>query len=227
MNASKFVDLVLPRQCLLCKLPAQRHNLCAPCFADLAPNSPSCELCARSLSAPAERCGNCQTAPPLFDRLHAPYRYALPLSHLLKAYKFQRQITVLPLLRELLLPSLASMEPKPDLAIPVPLHWTRLLRRGFNQAEQLAREICRDAGLRIEPRALRRCRRTQAQSRLDYELRQANVDQVFTACARICRGRNVLLVDDIATTGATADSACEALREAGAARIDVLVVARA
>lgn len=227
MDIRKFLDTLLPRLCLLCQQAAASHNLCAACFADLARNETSCQLCARSLSERIERCGNCQRAPPLFDRLCAPYRYALPLSQLLKGYKFRKQITVLPLLGQLVLPSVASLEARPDLVVPIPLHWTRLLHRGFNQAEQLAREICRCTGLRLETRALRRCRRTKPQSRLDHELRQANVAQVFAAQRRVCHGKKVLLVDDIATTGATAESACKALRAAGASRIDVLVVARA
>lgn len=114
------------------------------------------------------------------------------------------------------------------LLVPVPLHPVRLRSRGFNQALLLARPLGRALGLPVAPRALRRIRRTQAQPGLGAAERRVNLAGAFVVChPATVSGRHVVLVDDVLTTGATANACAGALRAAGASRVDVYTAGRA
>lgn len=116
-----------------------------------------------------------------------------------------------------------------DLIVPVPLHYTRLVMRGFNQSAWLAQMIGRMAGRRVCVDALRRKRRTPSQAGLSTRARRRNVTGAFdvrTSRRKLVEGRRILLVDDVLTTGATLNACARALKQAGARQIDVLVLAR-
>jgi ComF family protein len=114
-----------------------------------------------------------------------------------------------------------------DLIVPVPLHRRRLAGRGFNQAAFLAREIGRETGIALAVDALRRSRPTRSLAGLDPEERTREVREVFTVRRRgRVAGRRVLLVDDVLTTGATAEGCCRVLKESGASWTGVAVAAR-
>jgi ComF family protein len=112
-----------------------------------------------------------------------------------------------------------------ELIVPVPLHWWRRLRRGFNQGEAIARGMARRLCLPLFPSCLRRCRSTQKQ-RGSPTARADNVRGAFRASGAVLQGRTVLLVDDVMTTGATLRESARVLREAGAARVVVAVLGR-
>jgi ComF family protein len=111
--------------------------------------------------------------------------------------------------------------------VPVPLHWTRLLRRGYDQAELLAAEVSRKTGVPLRRRVLRRKKRTRAQSSLDPGGRKGNVAGAFRlrGAGKVC-GRDVILVDDLVTTGETVLACCRALDAAGPASVTVLCAGR-
>ena len=116
-----------------------------------------------------------------------------------------------------------------DLIVPVPLHYARLVRRGFNQSGWLAQEISRQSGTPVMVDALKRTRRTPTQGGLSARARRRNVAGAFTITKRAATrisGRRILLVDDVLTTGATVSACTRALKQAGAANVDVLVLAR-
>ena len=116
-----------------------------------------------------------------------------------------------------------------DLVAPVPLHWRRLFTRRYNQAVLLANRIARDAGLRLAPDLLRRCRWTGSQAGLRGKERRSNVRFAFDVHPRWkaeLKERTVLLVDDVLTTGATVDACVRALKADGARHVDVLTLAR-
>jgi ComF family protein len=114
----------------------------------------------------------------------------------------------------------------PDAVVPVPLHWWRRLRRGYNQSEALARGLARVLALPCRTSWLRRARHTPSQVGKSAEQRRANVRGAFRA-ARVPAGASVLLVDDVMTTGATASEAARALKEAGAGRVVAAALGRA
>jgi ComF family protein len=108
--------------------------------------------------------------------------------------------------------------------VPVPLHWTRLWHRRFNQAAILAQQLARASGKPYAPQLLNRVKRTTSQVGLDAEARRMNMRKAFTV-AQPLDGKTVLLVDDVRTTGATLAACAMALKQAGAARVDVLTFA--
>ena len=110
--------------------------------------------------------------------------------------------------------------------VPVPLHWTRRLRRGYNQAEALARGLAAETGWQLDARVLRRNRRTRSNARLAHERRAANVANAFAATRAVPGGR-FLLIDDVLTTGSTAGQCARALRQAGAEWVGIMTYARA
>ncbi|HLG94359.1 MAG TPA: ComF family protein, partial [candidate division Zixibacteria bacterium] len=118
-----------------------------------------------------------------------------------------------------------NYSPPWDALVPVPLHWTRKWSRGFNQSAILARAVSKTAGLPVWP-ALRRVKRTRDQTRLSREKRLANVRGAFRVTKEV-EGKNLLLLDDVTTTGATLEECRRVLAEAGAAQVSSAVVAMA
>ena len=116
---------------------------------------------------------------------------------------------------------------RPDLLVPVPLHAQRLRERGYNQSLELARRLAPAIGLRIDAAALARARATAAQSELDAAARRRNVRDAFVADPARVRDRHIALIDDVATTAATAHECARALKLAGARDVSVYVIARA
>jgi len=156
-----------------------------------------------------------------------PFAYAWPLIQLLLGYKSGgRPQLGRPLARLLSDHLAADATLDVDCVIPVPLHGQRLAQRGFNQAEQLARVLCRTRGLRLEKRAVRRIVATPSQQGLSRRARKANLRGAF-AVERDLSGLRVLLVDDVMTTGTTLTVLAREVRKAGAAWVGAVALARA
>ena len=113
----------------------------------------------------------------------------------------------------------------PDVILPVPLHPARLCERGFNQSLEISRRLGRELEVPLQPNAAKRTRKTKAQSGLERKARRKNVHGAFQARSELVGDRHVLLVDDVSTTGTTLAECAKALRRAGAARVDALVLA--
>jgi ComF family protein len=231
----RLLHALLPAPCLGCgePLPAAGHalGLCARCRGALAPlPRQACAVCARPLAAHAlpedYRCGACRESPPAFDRLLALWSYQPPLDAVVQGLKFRRLDYLGDHLAAALVEGLGGRLAGFDGIVPVPLHWRRHLTRGYNQAERIARPLAGRLGLPCLP-ALRRHRATPPQSLLGKADRLSNLHRAFRVSRpeRI-RGLRILLVDDVATTGATLDAAASALERAGAAAVTALVAGR-
>lgn len=216
-----------PARCLVCGDAGHAGlDLCPACFADLPWNDCACAQCALPLPAPAAHCGACLSSPPAYSACQAPLRYAAPLDRLLPRFKFHAGLAEGRLLGALVRQRVRP-EPGIDVLVPLPLYAARLGRRGYNQALELARPLARAWHLPLRPAALRRVRDTAPQSELDAAARRRNVRGAFAADADAVRGRRVLLLDDVITTGATVGEAASALLAAGAIEVRVLAAARA
>lgn len=224
---------LLPPRCLVCGAAgAKDRDLCADCHAELPWNDSACARCALPLPTPSTACGQCLQAPPSFVSCLAPLRYAAPLDRLLPRFKFHAGLAEGRLLAELILQrvtldSCAANFGASDLLVPMPLHRRRLGQRGYNQALELARPLARAWGLRLDTQALHRTRATAAQTDLDAAARRRNVRGAFAALPECIRGRRILLLDDVITTGATVREATATLLAAGAVEVRVLAAARA
>jgi ComF family protein len=219
------LEWLYPARCVLCLDPAA-SGVCAACAADLAVPGPSCPTCAEPLPV-AGSCPSCLRRPPLLDAASVPFAYAWPLSQLLLAYKSgARPQLGRPLARLLtdFLPAQATLDV--DRVIPVPLHDQRFARRGFNQAADLAAALCRSRGLRLDTGSVRRTVATPRQQGLNRRARKANLRGAFAA-ERDLSGCRVLLVDDVMTTGTTLNAVAAEVRNAGAAWVGAVALARA
>ena len=222
-GAGLLADLLFPRRCGLCG--AFGAFLCGTC-ADGLPRLTGrrCPTCA-NLLGPRGACARCAALPaqPL-DSLRATFVFEDGARRLVHRLKYERLSALAGPMGALMAPVLSSPAGV-DLIVPVPLHARRQRDRGFNQAELLAREISRCRGVEMNPHALARVRPTQPQVRTaGHDERASNVAGAF-ACRSPVAGRHVVLVDDVATTGATLRACAEPLRRAGASTVHALVFA--
>ena len=167
--------------------------------------------------------------PPRFDRARSLGAYAGALRDAVCALKFSRRTMVARTLGGWLArygPGLLGTR-QYDCMLPVPLHVDRLRQRGFNQAVLLARQVSRALGIELDRRSLQRIHPTPPQARLAARFRAGNVRKAFVVSTPRIAGQRVLLIDDVYTSGATADACAATLKRAGATVVDVLTVARA
>ena len=220
------------QSCLLCDLPTDtRLPLCSDCERELPWLGPHCRVCAVPLPADGLVCAGCLRRAPAFQRVEAPWRYAFPVDTLITRFKHQSAWPLGHLLAGLLAEHLrhAWLEglPRPDLLLPVPLARPRLRRRGFNQAGLLARWLATELALPWREDLLLRPQDTAAQQQLDAAARRGNLRRAFAlADPTAVTGRHLALVDDVLTTGATAEALSSLLLKAGAARVDIYCLAR-
>jgi ComF family protein len=221
--ATLALDVLVPRRCGLCG--AFGEFLCPACTAALPrADGPRCRTCAAPL-APGALCRACAALPeqPLAS-LTAACCFADGARRLVHRLKYE-SLSALAEPMGALMAACPLPHPGPDVIAPVPLHRGRRRQRGFNQAELLARVIARAHGVPVAPRALVRVRATPSQVRqASAGRRAANVAGAF-ACREDLSGRVVLLVDDVATTGATLRACATVLRAAGAVAVHALVFA--
>lgn len=210
----------LPQRCALCSAPAGRRQLCAACERALPRLGPTCPHCA--LPAIDETpCAECLRRPPPWTHALAAFAYAYPLDRLLHALKYRAALAYAPLFAEALA---RQVRTRPQMVVAVPLSPRRQRQRGYNQAQEIARPLARELDVPLCA-ALSRTRDTPALAALPWRARGTSMRGAFVAAAPV-DGASVALVDDVLTTGATLRAATLALLAAGAARVDVWVVAR-
>lgn len=232
-----LIEKVLMRcagQCAVCRAWSHR-TICDSCLALYAQPQVRCRTCAARLPAELNghvhaQCGRCLRTPPPLDRTITALDYGFPWDGLLQHFKYHQALD----LRECLLDRLnaaldAAEVAEPDFVLPVPVSAERLRERGYNQAHELAKALARRRALRCEPELLLRVRHNERQAHLSLEARAANVRGVFAVDplnAPRLRGRNVALLDDVMTTGATLYELASVLLQAGVMSVQAWVVAR-
>ncbi len=228
-------SFLFPDNCRICDAPLReisRIPVCRKCLA--APRPIEAEYFCASCRTPFTneypldengRCALCRLELNRFDAAYSFGAYQDELRKLIHLFKYQR---IRPLARPLgsLLGAALPSEETFDAIVPMPLHWWRRWRRGFNQSELLAEEVARRCGVKVV-NAVRRARATAPQAGLSHSRRRENVAGAFEVPKpERVRGLRVALVDDVLTTGATANACAAALKRAGARRVTLLVLAR-
>ena len=230
--AAPIVDLVYPPRCPACgEGIGEQGGLCVDCWNDLAiPGDPSCALCQRPFgqSGPDEGsvCAPCLASPPVHDGIAAGTLYTDTSRKLVLALKHGRRIALAPLLARLI----AARVPKAEgerLIIPVPLHRWRLWNRGFNQAALMARELEKAGCGELVVDGLRRTKRTPSLGGMGSKARARVLSGAISVGKPVeVKGRHVLLVDDVLTSGATSTACVKALKRAGARSVVIACFAR-
>ncbi len=232
-----LLDLIYPPICLVCREAVAQHGaLCPQCWGEIAfIERPFCERLGtpfeRDLDQPGLISLEAAANPPAFNRARAVARYdsdkARALAHRLKYY--DRLELAKPLGRWMARAG-ADLLGDADLLVPIPLHRVRLAARQFNQSAALAKIVAQESAVPHDTMALQRVKPTAPQVGLSRAQRAANLSGAFRVDPErvsTIRDRNIVLIDDVLTTGATANAATRALRKAGAAQVDLLVFARA
>jgi ComF family protein len=232
--ARAAIGLVYPPSCVACGgATGAPHALCAGCWASLRfIERPFCERLGTPfaydigvpLLSPAAIAD-----PPAFDRARAVAHYDDIARQLVHRLKYGDRIELARAMGAMMARSGAELLREADAIVPVPLHRWRLWRRRFNQAMVLARHVAQMSGVPCEPFLLARVKRTRSQVGLTKAQRQLNLQGAFRVSQEAkprLKGRRILLVDDVLTTGSTANAASRALLRGGAARVDVLAFAR-
>ncbi|HWK41493.1 MAG TPA: ComF family protein [Croceibacterium sp.] len=228
-----LVDLIYPPRCPACgEGIAMQEGLCPECWGALViPGEPACALCQRPFSGdqPAgSLCAPCIASPPRHDGIAAGTLYNDASRKLVLAFKHGRRIALAPMLARMTAARLPELEGD-WLIVPVPLHRWRLWRRGYNQSALLAREIAKLRGQSLLVDGLMRQKATRPLGGLGRNARARELAGAIVANpARRdrMRGANVVLVDDVMTSGATTDACVSALKHTGAARVIITCFAR-
>lgn len=220
------IRALLPRDCLLCGVGGGSGGdsvLCAACVAQLPQlTSERCPVCAQP-APQAQVCGACLSQAPHFDSTEAIWRYDFPLDRLIQSLKYSRRLAS----ADFFGTALAALPvTDADVILPVPLSAQRLAQRGFNQSVEIARPLARQLGIPLELKNIHRYRDTTPQTSLPWKERAKNIRHAFE-CNIDLRGKTVLVVDDVMTTGATLNELARTLKAHGAARVDNRVLARA
>lgn len=172
-------------------------------------------------------CGECQKHTPSFDKIVAAFSFESPVGHFINQFKHRGKLDSVSLMVDSLthrIDSIPGVDSTPDLITSVPLHWTTLLHRSFNQSEIIARLLAKN--MRLPYRAIAGKRvRTSKQQTLSRRERLNNLKQVFTLREDVT-GKYIAVVDDVVTTGATAETLARLLKKAGARRVEVWALAR-
>lgn len=224
-----LLDFALPARCAGCAGVIEEVGaFCPACWGRMEwLGNAGCQQCGLPLAGTEiEMCGRCLADPPKLDRMRAVVAYDdLPRSIALRL-KYGRKVALARTMARYMA-SLKGDWDSTSLIIPVPLHRWRLWSRGFNQSDLVARELGRCWGLATSSRVLRRVKRTRPLKGMNHVQRRKAVAGAFAvADAGRIKGRSVILIDDVLTSGSTAEACAKVLRRAGASRIELICWAR-
>ncbi|WP_439405883.1 ComF family protein [Legionella bozemanae] len=213
--------------CVLCnQFHHSKMAICTPCIEFMTRLGPACRYCAYPLpDTYLLVCGRCIKKTPYFDRTLINYVFEEPLRNLLHQFKYHNGLYLGSFLSELMSHSLPKNENMPQCLIPVPMHPQRIKLRGFNQAAVLVRLLAKKLQLPYDLTSCQKILNTEPQASLDGEQRQKNLRHAFKV--KKIPWHHVAIVDDLLTTGSTANELARALKKSGVKKVDVWCCARA
>jgi len=233
----------LPGQCCLCQKPADiKISLCKQCQSELLQNTFHCRCCATPLEIIKKNihsedalnnpllCGSCQQKAPYFDHVISPYLYQQHMVQLIHQFKYHAKLYLARTLADIFIQQYQSNHSQhsiPKIIIPVPLHTKRLKHRGFNQSKELSTYLAKKMDISIRDDIVSRVKLTHTQRGLSLKERKKNLKNAFIINNNSFDKQHVVIVDDVMTTGNTANEMAKELKQAGVKRVDVWTIARA
>jgi ComF family protein len=231
---ARILNLLFPPQCLNCDARVPTHGtLCLACWQQIHfISEPMCHACGLPFDYDIGEnalCAPCLNERPLYLQARATFRYDEHSRKLITRFKYSDQTQLAEIYGAWLAKAGGQLLAQTDIIIPVPLHYFRFVHRRFNQSALLANILSKKTGIRHIPNALKRSRQTTPQTGLTRKQRETNVKGAFTINNRYAstiKGKNILLIDDVITTGSTIEQCTKTLLKSGAAQVNVLTLAR-
>ncbi|MDD5097064.1 MAG: ComF family protein [Candidatus Omnitrophica bacterium] len=230
-------DLIYPNYCLACenKLDSslKEHFICTACQKAIEPNLPPfCPSCGRTLDTASQgknTCSGCLNTKFSFDRAFSPCKYSGIIKKMIQEFKYSGRDYLGKNLGQILNNFIKEYDlpiTHTDYIIPIPLHNARFRQREFNQAQILSAQVAKEFNKQLLLKVLTRTKATKSQTELSFEERRNNVQGSFSVTApQLIKDKNLLLIDDVLTTGSTLDEAARTLKAAGAKMILAMTLA--
>jgi ComF family protein len=240
IGIERLFALFYPEVCQLCheqRANAAEGYVCSSCWSRPRGGvefivEPYCRCCGLPFEGEISvsfECANCRDEQFHFRSARAAVKMGGVVQDVIHRYKYNHASWFEPFLGELLIRAAKPTLPRQDwdYIVPIPLHWLKVRERSFNQSVRLARRLSKETGIPVQPRLLRRTERTETQTRLTRAQRAENVKRAFAYRPRKpLNGERIVLLDDVLTTGATANACAKLLMDNGAGLVDVWTVAR-
>lgn len=229
MRLKEFINWIFPLKCAICGCEISENSIfCFNCFSKLTfIGYPFCQKCGKLLESSYGDeliCKHCLSHDMHFDLARALLQYDRYSKNIIMKIKKQSDNYISRNCALRLMTKYKETLNDMDLIIPVPSHWSRVLKRGYNPSSIIAYELSKLSGIKADYKSLKRIRKTQYQKNKNFEERFQNVDNAFK-CTRDLSNTSVILVDDVFTTGATLNSCSKALRAANCKHINCLTIA--
>lgn len=231
--AEKFLNIIFPKSCLICNKIISGGSFCVEDWNKLHfLQKPACNICFQPFEFRVDDemlCGKCLQKRPEYFKALAVLNYDETSKALVTKFKYFDQTNLAKYFSELMFKQAKEIIPDIDFIAPIPLHKFRIIKRKYNQGALLAKNIGRFANTKVILDLLIRTKNNKPQASLNQIMRIKNVAGIFKVREKYCdeiKKKNILLIDDVITTGATVESCCKALKKAGATRIYILTLAK-
>ncbi len=233
----QIINLIYPASCQACgkKTSSCNQHLCEGCLKKIKKRVPPfCIKCGRQIPGGPElkeRCNDCKNSNPYYDRALSAFHYGGILKKLVYSFKYKKITSLAKEFSDLIEAFMKdyTMGRDADLVLPIPMHPFRLMRREINPSHILARDLAKKLGIPYSDKILKKTKNTYPQSRLKRKQRIDNIKGSFSLnknAVHSIRVKNILLVDDIFTTGSTMNECARVLKEAGSGYVEVMTLAR-
>jgi len=222
---NRLIDSLFPPGCLLCSaMEDVEDGVCNNCRNQMneVPD-PVCDICGKPVGTSGV-CLTCLDSPPGFEKIVTAFIFEGKTREAIHAFKYRGRTGLKKYFGKVIRQSLVKADIRPDVIACIPMHWTRLFVRGYNQSALIAGELAKLTGARAGFDVLVKIRNTKTQAGLDRKARHKNIKGSFLA--KGVKGLNVLVVDDVITTGETAGAAALALKKAGADKVYIAGIGR-
>ena len=225
---NKIQSILYPYTCFLCNQPGNNElDLCDRCYAGFSPLSICCNICGISMKTKVSHvCGRCLASPPHYDKITTLFDYQEDIKQLVLPLKFNAKVSAARTIGKLMANHFSNHPDMPDALLAVPLHKKRLRKRGFNQSELIAKHLQRQLNIHLLQQFCTRTRNTISQTSLKATERRKNLKNAFH-CDNHQSINSIAVIDDVVTTGSTANEIAKTLKKSGVKRVEIWAFARA